>query len=71
MLQRGCSALSVMLLADGGKINNAKHAVRYLADAPPDGGIGSTPARCETNPNLHAAAAAVVAAAAAAAAGRS
>lgn len=27
MLQRGCSALSVMLLGDGGKINNTKHAV--------------------------------------------
>lgn len=58
MLQRGCSACPVMLLADGGKINNAKHAARYLEDATPDCGIGSTPARCETNPNPHAAVAA-------------
>lgn len=27
MLQRGCSALSVMLLGDGGKINNTNHAI--------------------------------------------
>jgi len=26
-------------------------STQYLADAPPDGGIGSAPARCETNPN--------------------